>query len=89
MLGAFRVCNQRAYFEYILGLRESIPSIDLHAGGAFASAREALYKASYSGFDRQQSLTAARQAFETYLRIDKFFEYVFLDPKRTLFTRYE
>lgn len=45
MVTCFRSCPRKFYQEFILGLRPPGISIDLHAGGCFASALETVYKA--------------------------------------------
>jgi len=45
MMTAFRSCPQKYRKEFILGLRPPGLSIDLHAGGCFATALEHVYKA--------------------------------------------
>lgn len=47
MMSCFRACPRRFYYEFILGLRPAALSIDLHAGGCFATALERFYKAVY------------------------------------------
>jgi hypothetical protein len=44
MISCFRSCPQKFYNEFILGLRPKATSIDLHAGAAFATARESFNK---------------------------------------------
>lgn len=48
MISCFRQCPRRFYYEFILGLRPAHISIDLHAGGCFASALERFYKETFS-----------------------------------------
>lgn len=47
MMSCFRACPRRFYYEFILGLRPAAISIDLHAGGCFATALERYYQAVY------------------------------------------
>lgn len=47
MISCFRACPRRFYYEFILGLRPSAVSVDLHAGGCFATALERYYQAIY------------------------------------------
>jgi hypothetical protein len=44
MMTAFRSCPRKFYNEFVLGLRPPGISIDLHAGGCFASAVEQTYR---------------------------------------------
>ena len=44
MLTAFRSCPRKFYHEFVLGLRPQGTSVDLHAGGCFATALEVVYK---------------------------------------------
>lgn len=44
MLTCFRACHRKFQWEFIYGLRPGQKSIDLHAGGCFASAIERVYK---------------------------------------------
>jgi hypothetical protein len=43
MISAFRQCPRKFHTEFCLGLRPAAMSIDLHAGGCFASAMENVY----------------------------------------------
>lgn len=43
MISAFRSCPQRFYNEFVLGLRPTRRSIDLHAGAVFSKALEHFY----------------------------------------------
>jgi hypothetical protein len=67
MIACFRSCPRKFYNEFILGLRPSGLSIDLHAGGAFAHALEVVRK---EVFINQRSLAdaliRANAAFEIY-----------------------
>lgn len=45
MRSCFSSCPQKFYNEFVLGLRPSAPSIDLHAGACFALALETFYRA--------------------------------------------
>ena len=47
MMLCFRACPRRFYYEFILGLRPAAVSVDLHAGGCFATALERYYEAIY------------------------------------------
>lgn len=47
MVTCFRSCPQKFWQEFVLGLRPPSISIDLHAGGCFATGLEATYKALY------------------------------------------
>jgi hypothetical protein len=44
MITCFRSCPRKFYNEFVLGLRPPGISIDLHAGGVFASAVEEVYR---------------------------------------------
>jgi hypothetical protein len=66
MMSCFRACPRRFYYEFILGLRPTGLSVDLHAGGCFATALERFYKAIYiEGADNQVALQRALGAFLT------------------------
>lgn len=43
MMNCFRSCHQKAFLEFVRGFRPTGISIDLHAGGCFATALEAIY----------------------------------------------
>src|SRR5689334_6797378 len=43
MISCFRSCPRKFYLEFVLGLRPTAVSIDLHAGACFASAIENIY----------------------------------------------
>jgi hypothetical protein len=47
MIACSRSCMQKFYREFVLGLRTPTKSIDLHAGGCFASAIEDVYRGLY------------------------------------------
>lgn len=47
MMSCFRSCPRKFYREFVLGLRPAHVSVDLHAGGCFAAALEAVYTAIY------------------------------------------
>lgn len=67
MISAFRSCPRKFYNEFVLGLRPSGISIDLHAGGAFAHALEVTRKEVFIN-DRslEDALTRASAAFEIF-----------------------
>lgn len=63
MMSCFRSCPQKFYREFVLGLRPSALSVDLHAGGCFAAALEEFYNAIYRGgktFDQALALAYKR-----------------------------
>lgn len=65
MLAAFRACPQQFFNQYILGLRSSARSIDLHAGGCFAEALEVFYREYFgAGASFLDALRVSRVAFE-------------------------
>jgi hypothetical protein len=66
MLACFRACPQHFFNEFVLGLRPAEVSIDLHAGGAFAHAREAFAKRFYLAGETQES--ARTHAYSEFLR---------------------
>lgn len=72
MIAAFKSCPRKYFNEFVLGLRPELPSIHLHAGGCFASALEAYYKAFYL---QQASLAQAAQIGEMEL-IDKWGNFI-------------
>lgn len=47
MISCFRSCGQKFYEEFVLGLRPTAVSIDLHAGACFAGALEEVYRQFY------------------------------------------
>jgi hypothetical protein len=49
MISCFRSCRRKFFNEFILGLRPSEVSIDLHAGGAFSHALEHFYREYFVG----------------------------------------
>jgi hypothetical protein len=57
MLSAFRSCPRKFYHEFVLGLRPTAMSVDLHAGACFASALEYVYELCHQhGIDTQTAL---------------------------------
>lgn len=64
MISCFRSCPQKFYREFILGLRPSAVSIDLHAGGCFAAGLETFYEAIHLGGKTvEQALMIAHRRF--------------------------
>lgn len=67
MMSCFRSCPRKFYNEFILGLRPSGKSIDLHAGGAFAHSVEVVRREVFvNGRDLSEALLRASVAFEIY-----------------------
>lgn len=67
MMSAFRSCPRKFYNEFILGLRPSGISIDLHAGGAFAHCLEVVRHEIYlNNRTLPEALLRANAAFEIY-----------------------
>lgn len=67
MISCFRSCPRKFFNEFVLGLRPSGLSIDLHAGGAFAHAVETVRKEVYiNGRSMDEALIRANAAFEIY-----------------------
>ena len=67
MISCFRSCPRKFYNEFILGLRPSGLSIDLHAGGAFAHAVEIVRREVHvNGRSVDDALIRANAAFEIY-----------------------
>jgi hypothetical protein len=66
ILATFRGCQHKALWEYVFKLTPSAPNINLHAGGAFSKALEALYRSAYNGTGggRVEDLARAKWAFE-------------------------
>jgi len=65
MISAFRSCPKKFHHEFALGLRAPVPSVDLHAGGCFATALEVLGKEFWvNKLPLQQAITRAELAFE-------------------------
>lgn len=66
MMSCFRSCPKKFYREFVLGLRPSALSVDLHAGGCFASALESFYEAIYiQGMSVDE---ATRHAYSHYMQ---------------------
>lgn len=63
MILCFRSCPQKFWNEFVLGLRPAGLSVDLHAGGCFASALETFYHRYLQTRDFQSSLAFAHAAF--------------------------
>lgn len=64
MITCARSCLEKFRLEFVYGLRPSGLSIDLHAGGAFATALESFRKAVYgSGLSTPDALAKAHGAF--------------------------
>lgn len=64
MLSCFRLCPKRFYWEFVLGLRPSEISIDLHAGAAFSAALERFYREYWEGDrDIQRALSRTLPSF--------------------------
>lgn len=67
MMSAFRSCPRKFYNEFVLGLRPSGISVDLHAGGAFAHALEVVRKEIHlNARTLDEALIRANAAFEIY-----------------------
>lgn len=67
MMSAFRSCPRKFYNEFVLGLRPSGISVDLHAGGAFAHALEVVRKEVHLNHrSLDDALIRANAAFEIY-----------------------
>lgn len=67
MMSAFRSCPRKFYNEFVLGLRPSGISVDLHAGGAFAHSLEVVRKEIFvNGRSLNDALIRANAAFEIY-----------------------
>lgn len=67
MITCFRSCPRKFYNEFILGLRPSGISVDLHAGGAFAHALEIVRKEVHlNGRSLREALLRGQGAFEIY-----------------------
>lgn len=67
MMSAFRSCPRKFFNEFVLGLRPSGISIDLHAGGAFAHALEVFRKEIHlNNRSIDEALLRANAAFEIY-----------------------
>lgn len=65
MLTCFRSCPQKYYKEFVLGLRPPGISIDLHAGGCFATACEVIRKAFYgSHLSQADAMLKGHAAFQ-------------------------
>lgn len=63
ILDAFKSCPQKAYNEFFLGLRRSIKSVDLHAGGVFASTLQTFYDKYFSGSSFEEAKFEAMVTF--------------------------
>ena len=64
MMSTFRQCPQKFYTEFCLNLRPASLSIDLHAGGCFASALENVYRHYWAGATFEE---AKLRAFGEYM----------------------
>lgn len=65
MMSCFRSCPRKFYNEFVLGLRPPGISIDLHAGGCFATALEVVRKEIHmNGRSLSEALLRANAAFE-------------------------
>lgn len=64
MMSCFRSCPKKFYEEFILGLRPTAVSIDLHAGACFASALENIYGMLATGIELE---TAKVRAFGMFM----------------------
>lgn len=65
MLATFRSCPQKFYTEFVLGLRPIGKSVDLHAGGAFASSLERIYSGVFKeGLSTVDAITKGYVTFE-------------------------
>lgn len=64
MISCFRSCPEKFKNEFILGLRPSSMSVDLHAGGCFASALENIGNAVHAGESFEK---AKLRAFARYM----------------------
>jgi hypothetical protein len=64
MISCFRSCGQKFYEEFVLGLRPSAVSVDLHTGACFASAMENIYTDLGEGLDLER---AKVRAFGKYM----------------------
>lgn len=67
MISTFRSCEHKFYEEYVLGLRPSSKSVDLHAGGCFSSALETFYREVYV---RGASVDDAKARAMNYLALE-------------------
>lgn len=65
MISCFRSCPKKFWREFVLGLRPTALSVDLHAGGCFATGLEAFYEAFHIG--RKSFDQALAVAFRRYL----------------------
>lgn len=63
MLDAFKSCPRKFYYEFCMGLRLRDKSVDLHAGGAFASGLQAFYNAYYGGMLFDNALLEGLRAY--------------------------
>ena len=65
MMSAFRSCPRKFYNEFVLGLRPSGISVDLHAGGVFAHCLEVVRKEVFlNGRSLAEALLRANAEFE-------------------------
>lgn len=63
IMSSIRSCQTLGKWSFLLNLRPGKKSIDLHAGGCFASALEVLYREIYGGADVPTALAAAEYQF--------------------------
>ena len=67
MMSCFRSCPRKFYNEFVLGLRPTGLSIDLHAGGAFAHTLDVVRKCVFiHGLDMQMAMLKGQAAFQVY-----------------------
>lgn len=67
MMSCFRSCPRKFYNEFVLGLRPSGISVDLHAGGAFAHSLEVVRKEVHlNRRSLSEALLRGHAAFEIY-----------------------
>lgn len=67
MMSCFRSCPRKFYNEFVLGLRPSGISVDLHAGGAFAHSLEVIRKEVHlNGRSLKDALLRGEAAFQIY-----------------------
>lgn len=63
MLATGRACWQKFYLEFVRGLRPTLKSIDLHAGGCFALALETIYREFNAGTALDSAVAKANFLF--------------------------
>lgn len=76
MLTAYRSCPRRYYNEFVRGIRPRAKSLDLHAGGVFASTVEFIYRRAHMDLGHDMAVAAGEVFF-----YKMWGDYEILDPE--------